>query len=438
MSIYVSVLPPPPKQVYSYWHLPSSNVISGALYALQLNSCLSIFLTEPHHSGLGTRKGLLPQKGQSSWLHWSLKVNRQRLLPYSIFRLCVSSLQLFTCTFMAFSFLFHAFSRVNIFPPANLPPVFCIWSLSSLLACVSSAPLPLFSSSLLFLLIAVYLCPSLSFSLTPPHSSLSPPFPISLIHSPPSLTPLHHPVCLLCRLPPLRPGWCGFFIHTHLTSLLPPLFHCVSSLFTSVHFFSCFSIYDSCNQSISPPRTHAHTHARTQRHIARNRPRSLWSLPLWLTGCAFRQCSLAVANQGISLQQMLEIRWRQAQPIASRIHMLRAAADVPCLSNRFLVSRPLWLPRFHSILDVSLKANLFFPFLSYRWIQIACPRLSIDWGTAFSKPLLSPYEVTMHLIVSSAWLSVAGLSEDSHALHPHKHTYTQRPSIKWRSVDEFV
>lgn len=28
-----------------------------------------------------------------------------------------------------------------------------------------------------------------------------------------------------------------------------------------------------------------------------------------------------------------------------------------------------------------------------RWVQIACPRLSVDWGTAFSKPLLSPYEV---------------------------------------------
>lgn len=26
------------------------------------------------------------------------------------------------------------------------------------------------------------------------------------------------------------------------------------------------------------------------------------------------------------------------------------------------------------------------------WIQIACPRLSIDWGTAFDKPFLSPYE----------------------------------------------
>lgn len=28
-----------------------------------------------------------------------------------------------------------------------------------------------------------------------------------------------------------------------------------------------------------------------------------------------------------------------------------------------------------------------------RWVQIACPRLSVDWGTAFSRPLLSPYEV---------------------------------------------
>ena len=27
------------------------------------------------------------------------------------------------------------------------------------------------------------------------------------------------------------------------------------------------------------------------------------------------------------------------------------------------------------------------------WVQIACPRLSIDWGLAFDKPLLSPYEV---------------------------------------------
>ena len=26
------------------------------------------------------------------------------------------------------------------------------------------------------------------------------------------------------------------------------------------------------------------------------------------------------------------------------------------------------------------------------WVQVACPRLRIDWGHAFSRPLLSSYE----------------------------------------------
>ena len=29
------------------------------------------------------------------------------------------------------------------------------------------------------------------------------------------------------------------------------------------------------------------------------------------------------------------------------------------------------------------------------WVQVACPRLSIDWGTAFKKPLLTPYELAV-------------------------------------------
>uniref|UniRef100_A0A6B2L796 2-(3-amino-3-carboxypropyl)histidine synthase subunit 1 n=1 Tax=Arcella intermedia TaxID=1963864 RepID=A0A6B2L796_9EUKA len=29
------------------------------------------------------------------------------------------------------------------------------------------------------------------------------------------------------------------------------------------------------------------------------------------------------------------------------------------------------------------------------WIQIACPRLSIDWGASFTTPLLNPYEATV-------------------------------------------
>lgn len=31
------------------------------------------------------------------------------------------------------------------------------------------------------------------------------------------------------------------------------------------------------------------------------------------------------------------------------------------------------------------------------WIQIACPRLSIDWGYAFPCPLLNPYEASVAL-----------------------------------------
>uniref|UniRef100_A0A8C6RI35 2-(3-amino-3-carboxypropyl)histidine synthase subunit 1 n=3 Tax=Nannospalax galili TaxID=1026970 RepID=A0A8C6RI35_NANGA len=31
------------------------------------------------------------------------------------------------------------------------------------------------------------------------------------------------------------------------------------------------------------------------------------------------------------------------------------------------------------------------------WVQVACPRLSIDWGSAFPKPLLTPYEASVAL-----------------------------------------
>ena len=31
------------------------------------------------------------------------------------------------------------------------------------------------------------------------------------------------------------------------------------------------------------------------------------------------------------------------------------------------------------------------------WVQVCCPRLSIDWGHAFATPLLSPYEAEVAL-----------------------------------------
>jgi 2-(3-amino-3-carboxypropyl)histidine synthase len=39
------------------------------------------------------------------------------------------------------------------------------------------------------------------------------------------------------------------------------------------------------------------------------------------------------------------------------------------------------------------------------WVQVACPRLSIDWGYAFPRPLLSPYEALVALEESTAdWM----------------------------------
>ena len=37
------------------------------------------------------------------------------------------------------------------------------------------------------------------------------------------------------------------------------------------------------------------------------------------------------------------------------------------------------------------------------WVQIACPRLSIDWGYAFPRPLLTPYEALVALGAREGW-----------------------------------
>eukprot|EP00897_Mesotaenium_endlicherianum_P004534 jgi/Mesen1/4108/ME000216S03364 len=44
------------------------------------------------------------------------------------------------------------------------------------------------------------------------------------------------------------------------------------------------------------------------------------------------------------------------------------------------------------------------------WVQIACPRLSIDWGEAFPKPLLTPYELEVALGFVEPWWQKPGLS----------------------------
>lgn len=42
------------------------------------------------------------------------------------------------------------------------------------------------------------------------------------------------------------------------------------------------------------------------------------------------------------------------------------------------------------------------------WVQVACPRLSIDWGYAFPRPLLTPYEAMVALDLDDDWSSIDG------------------------------
>ncbi|CCX32870.1 Similar to Diphthamide biosynthesis protein 1; acc. no. Q4X0S7 [Pyronema omphalodes CBS 100304] len=50
------------------------------------------------------------------------------------------------------------------------------------------------------------------------------------------------------------------------------------------------------------------------------------------------------------------------------------------------------------------------------WVQVACPRLSIDWGYAFPRPLLSPYEATIALgMREEEWDEVKGYRMDFYA-----------------------
>ncbi|MBE7180460.1 MAG: 2-(3-amino-3-carboxypropyl)histidine synthase [Terriglobus roseus] len=53
------------------------------------------------------------------------------------------------------------------------------------------------------------------------------------------------------------------------------------------------------------------------------------------------------------------------------------------------------------------------------WVQVACPRLSIDWGYAFPRPLLSPYEALVALGVRDApWAEAPSGDKSEAAVYP--------------------
>jgi len=53
------------------------------------------------------------------------------------------------------------------------------------------------------------------------------------------------------------------------------------------------------------------------------------------------------------------------------------------------------------------KLSLFSPHISV-FVQTSCPRVSIDWGYAFDRPLLSPYETAVAIGREATWMDHKG------------------------------
>merc|ERR1712174_89009 len=101
-----------------------------------------------------------------------------------------------------------------------------------------------------------------------------------------------------------------------------------------------------------------------------------------------RSSAVDQAAQAKSFGLVLGTLGRQGNPkILDRLEALLASRGIPyfvCLMSELT-------PEKLRMMDVDA------------WIQVACPRLSIDWGEGFDLPILTPYE---------AWQALAGESRD--------------------------
>lgn len=84
------------------------------------------------------------------------------------------------------------------------------------------------------------------------------------------------------------------------------------------------------------------------------------------------------------------------------------------------------------------KLALFQPHIS-AFVQTSCPRLSIDWGYAFDKPLLSPYEVAVALRKLPTWLDKVahGKEHEGTGIYPMDFYGASSPWSKSRHSQTF-
>ncbi|KAI1471244.1 diphthamide biosynthesis protein [Daldinia caldariorum] len=67
------------------------------------------------------------------------------------------------------------------------------------------------------------------------------------------------------------------------------------------------------------------------------------------------------------------------------------------------------VPRVHLLLSEIFPGKLAMMADVECWVQVACPRLSIDWGYAFPRPLLTPYEALVALDEREDWSRSGGV-----------------------------
>lgn len=74
------------------------------------------------------------------------------------------------------------------------------------------------------------------------------------------------------------------------------------------------------------------------------------------------------------------------------------------------------------------------------WVQIACPRLSIDWGDAFEGPLLTPYEAEVALGFVKPWWIAKGWKEgiEPNILATSRAVFPSPQSVEVEKVEDSV
>ena len=92
-----------------------------------------------------------------------------------------------------------------------------------------------------------------------------------------------------------------------------------------------------------------------------------------------RRRAVAAASKATRVGLVLGALGRQGSPaILKRVRTLLATKGIAHFCLILTEVTPDTLKRFDQHVDA--------------WVQVACPRLSVDWGHHFSKPTLSPYE----------------------------------------------